>query len=40
MKIFRNVYWYIKLKDFNVLLFYNLYRKGIKFDYFDFQINL
>lgn len=40
MKTLRNGHWHIKLKYFNVSLLYNSYRKGIKLDYFDFQINL
>lgn len=40
MKTLRNGHWHIKLKYSNVSLLYNSHRKGIKLDYFDFQINL
>lgn len=40
MKTLKNGHWHIKLKYFNVSLLYNSHRKGIKLDYFDFQINL
>lgn len=40
MKTLRNGHWHIKLKYFNVSLLYNSHRKGIKLNYFDFQINL